>query len=394
MRTINFFTSHFLPENTACTNRVLSYIDALDTDYKINIICLTEKGKRPKEMIRDCRNNVRVHYVYQSPYNGNIFFLRAFYEIHYVYKMIRLTRRLPADISIATAPYMFIIPLVGHFIKGPKILDIRDLVWEYLSDNKPFCRIVKGALRRIMEHAIRKYDYVTVTNDHEFSFLSGKQLSHPPTLIYNGIDQKRYDKLSQFHHQPPKRFTVTYTGNIGIAQNLITLVDAAAKLPNVTFYAIGDGAEHKQLQAYARSLGMENITFTGKLAWDELTDYYARTSVLYAQLDNKYASAMPSKLYEYAALGLPIVYGGVGQATEFLKQLENATVVPPNDPDALATAIKTLQTRPQSISESNRALIRERYIREDSARRIIPLIEQALNPLENPTIIPEKEVSQ
>ena len=66
MKTINFLTSHFLPENTACTNRVVSLIKELEKKYKVNVIALTEKGKFQKEDKVNYSENIDIYYINQN----------------------------------------------------------------------------------------------------------------------------------------------------------------------------------------------------------------------------------------------------------------------------------------------------------------------------------------
>ena len=77
MKTVNFLTSHFLPENTAGTNRVLSYVKELEKKYKVNVVCLTERGKHEKEERVHYSDNIDIYYVNQKEYDTEKFFSRA-----------------------------------------------------------------------------------------------------------------------------------------------------------------------------------------------------------------------------------------------------------------------------------------------------------------------------
>jgi glycosyltransferase involved in cell wall biosynthesis len=373
MKTVNFLTSHFLPENTACTNRVLAYIKVLEKEYKVNIIALSEKGILPKENKVQYSENTTIHYVYQKDFDGKNFVKRALNEIHYIKKLINISNNLQSDIVVATTPYMFMIPLVGFMIKRKKILDIRDLVWEYLDQNSVPKKIIKSTLKIIMTQGIKQFDSIIVTNEYEKNLLSTNYGLNEPTIISNGIDKERYSKLSNIQTKETSEFIVTYVGNIGLAQNIKVLIDSAKELQDVSFYIIGDGIELEELKTYAKNLNLKNIKFLGKLEWDELKSYYEKSSILYAQLDSKYISAMPSKLYEYASVGLPIIYGGVGQATTFVNKLENALVITPNSTESLIDAIDKLKNKKNIISEKNRKLIEKEYLREKSVNKIIDI---------------------
>lgn len=378
MKTINFLTSHFLPENTACTNRVLSMISELEKSYHINIICLTEKGKAATESKIAYSQQVTVYYIDQNDFDGKNFFKRAFYEISNIRRLISVSNTLQHDLLIATTPYMFMIPLVGLFGKNPKILDIRDLVWEYLDDNSRVKKIIKKTLHTLMNYGMSKFTSIMITNQYEAKLLSKQNNLTNIHIVPNGIDQISYNKLVEINPNQDIPFTVTYVGNIGIAQDIKTLINAAERLPDVRFFIIGNGIELPHLKKYVETNQLQNISFTGKLPWNELKHYYENSSILYAHLDKKFVSAMPSKLYEYASVGLPIIYGGVGQAVSFIEKLENAIAIEPNDVNALVEAIISMQKSSLYISENNRVLIKENYLREASAQHVVKLVTDLL----------------
>jgi glycosyltransferase involved in cell wall biosynthesis len=375
MKTINFLTSHFLPENTACTNRVLSYVTELQKYYKINIITLTEKGilKNEKNLKVKYSDNIDIYYINQYDFNGKNFFIRAFNEIKYLTRIIKLSNKLDASTVICTAPYMFMIPIVSIFSNKNNILDLRDLVWEYLSGNNFVNKTIKYILTYIMKFSIKRFKNVIVTNDYEYKKLTTDYKIYTPIIIPNGIDIEKFNQLSKIEFKNSE-FTVTYVGNIGLAQNLLTLINAAKQLPKVKFNVIGDGTDFERIKEEVKTAKLSNINLTGKLDWDKLSNYYSNTSILYAQLDSNFKSAMPSKLYEYASIGLPIIYGGVGQASLFVNELENALYISPNNVDKLVNAIHELQTKDIIVSQKNKDLIFNKFIREKTILDIYKIL--------------------
>jgi len=125
---------------------------------------------------------------------------------------------------------------------------------------------------------------------------------------------------------------------------LRTIVDAAKQLPEIRFFLLGPGAELQDMQMHIERHQIENVILTGKVAWYQLREYYEKTSVLYAQLDEKYISAVPS------------------------------IVVAPNNVDELIEAIVQVKEKGVTISEKNRLLVRENYLREDSANKIVRIV--------------------
>jgi glycosyltransferase involved in cell wall biosynthesis len=354
-------------------------ISALEKNNYINIICLTEKGQSAPQIKVKYNEKITIHYVNQKDFNGKNFFKRAFFEILYIRQLIAVSNTLHHDLLIATAPYMFMIPLVGIFGKNPKIIDVRDLVWEYLDDKGIVKKIIKKTLSMLMKYGMSKFDHILVTNQYEADQLLNQDHFKNVHIASNGIDQASYTKLTAISPRRDIPFTVTYVGNIGLAQDIKTLINAAQKLPDIHFVIIGNGIELPSLMKYVEINNIQNVTFTGKLSWDELKEYYESSSVLYAHLDKKFVSAMPSKLYEYASVGLPIIYGGVGQAVSFIEKLENAISIAPNDVQALIEAITTMRNSKLSTSEKNRSLIKENYLREASAQYVAQLATDLFN---------------
>ena len=380
MKTINFLTSHFVPENTACTNRVLSFVQEFERNYRVNIICLTEKGKFQKENKVPYGDNIDIYYVNQKASSDKNFVLRAYYEIIYISKLVKISNTLSNDVVIATTPYMFMIPIVGFGVKGHKILDIRDLVWEYMAEKNIIKKIIKKTFKIIMKSGIKKFDQITVTNDHEKKLLEEKYTTRKIDIIPNGISLERYEKLSKIENKLSTHpFTVTYLGNIGFAHNLMLLVSVAKELPDIKFVIIGDGMELQDIKKYASKNNIDNVHFTGKLDWGEIKHYYEESSVLYAQLQKRLPSAMPSKLFEYASTGLPIIYGGTGHAVSFVNKLEQSMVIEPDDFSVLKKAIEEMQGRTLNISEQNRILVKNNYLRETSSKKFSQIVDQYID---------------
>jgi len=374
MKTINFLTSHFLPENTACTNRVVALIKELEKKYKVNLIALTEKGKFQKNNKVSYSDNIDIYYVNQEVYGDKNFVLRAYYEIKYISKLIKIANSTYCDITIATAPYMFMIPLVSFRVKGKKILDIRDLVWEYIAEKNFIKKIIKFSFQTIMKPSIKRFDQVVVTNDREVKLLEENYITKKIDTVYNGISLERYEELIKIDKLNSEKFTVTYIGNIGFAHNLQLLVSVAKELKEINFVIIGDGMELEDIKEYAIKNNIKNVEFTGKLTWNKIKPYYENSTVLYAQLQERLLSAMPSKLYEYASTGLPIIYGGTGQAVSFVNKLEQSVIIKPDNFVELKNILEEIQFKNFKISMKNRALVEENYLREISSKKFTKIV--------------------
>ena len=144
------------------------------------------------------------------------------------------------------------------------------------------------------------------------------------------------------------------------------------------FKIVGAGIEYEKIQNLVSVEKISNVEFTGRIPWDNVKDYYDNTNILYAQLTPDFAGAMPSKLYEYLSTGKYIIYGGQGQAVDKLREFNNNQVIPPIDSKALVDAIKKAAERTDisQLSQENRQKIKEHYIRENTARKLIKAIKE------------------
>ena len=273
------------------------------------------------------------------------------------------------DYVFLSIPSMFLMFLAPR--KYPRlILDVRDISWEYLSSSSFFLSLVKKVFRSLAKLTIDRFGFVAVTNTAQRDYVE-YSLCFPGNdvfLMSNGISEYQYGLISEASskkiYSPSLR--VTYIGNVGLAQNLLTLVEAAALMPNVEFQIVGTGTDMARVVAGAESRELSNVHFLGRVDWARMPEIYEKTDVLYAQLSNDFSGAVPSKLYEYLATGIPVIYGGAGQASALLESFEGVQVIAPEDSGALSKAIACFVNDRSllSLSDNNKTAIKENYIRE------------------------------
>ena len=151
-------------------------------------------------------------------------------------------------------------------------------------------------------------------------------------------------------------FNVIYVGNIGAAQALGVLLDAADQLrdlPDIRFVIIGDGVERSDLEKRARKLELNNIRFLGSRPQNEVANYMALANILFLHLQHNrvYEITIPSKTYGYLASGRPILAAAEGELANLINEFGAGVVCPPEDAAALAQTIRKLRTMPTAQLE-------------------------------------------
>jgi len=141
------------------------------------------------------------------------------------------------------------------------------------------------------------------------------------------------------------RFVVMHSGNLGLSQSLETLVDAAALLrdvPDVRLVFQGDGVKKSDLQARARSLGLENVVFLPFAPKTELGEALSAADVCVVSLRRGLAGyIVPSKLYGILAAGRPFIAAVESECevASLATTHECGIVIEPGSARALADAV-------------------------------------------------------
>jgi glycosyltransferase involved in cell wall biosynthesis len=129
------------------------------------------------------------------------------------------------------------------------------------------------------------------------------------------------------------------------------LVRALAELDDdVDAVFVGDGAGRSDCEALARDLGVaERIRFTGTVPHAEAVRILDRCRLLvspHVPMKERPFFGSPTKIFEYMAIGRPIVASRLEQIGEVLDDDRTAVLVVPGDVDDLARGIETVLALP------------------------------------------------
>jgi glycosyltransferase involved in cell wall biosynthesis len=179
-------------------------------------------------------------------------------------------------------------------------------------------------------------------------------------------------------------FVVTYAGLHGIAQDLETVLDAAARLApdnRFRFLFIGDGPRKVALESTARSMGLANVTFMAAVPVETCAAYLAASDVLLVPLAANVLFRMfvPSKLFDGLACGRPVVLMVDGEARAILERSGGGRFVPPGDAAALASTLTAMADHPAGLAEMGargRTFVETHYSREAQARDVVRTVRE------------------
>lgn len=147
-------------------------------------------------------------------------------------------------------------------------------------------------------------------------------------------------------------FTFVITRNLEKIYDVGTALQAFAEVhaattddttvPELRLVVAGSGPEEGALRAQAQSLGVaEAVNFAGRLARDEVAALYREAD---AMLNPTTVDNMPNSVIEALASGVPVISTGVGGVPYIVTHEETALLVPAQNPDAMAEAMRRLMT--------------------------------------------------
>lgn len=142
-------------------------------------------------------------------------------------------------------------------------------------------------------------------------------------------------------------FPVVFAGNLGRAQSIETIVEAACHLRDhsqIRFVIIGTGSEADRLRQMIASRGLNNVSMTGQVERSLMPAVFRRAGALLVTLKNEpiLEAVVPSKVQAYMQAGKPIIAALNGEGANIIRAAGCGLVVAAEDGLGLVKSIVTL----------------------------------------------------
>lgn len=148
------------------------------------------------------------------------------------------------------------------------------------------------------------------------------------------------------------RFRVVFAGNMGKAQALDAVLDAAAILQasgsRASLVMLGGGVEVSRLKTRALEMKLGNVVFLPPVPMSEVGTVLAAADVLLVHLrkDPLFEITIPSKTQAYMAVGKPLLMAVNGDTADLVRQANCGLTAESENPQALADAVDALAVMP------------------------------------------------
>lgn len=367
---------YFEPDLSAGSFRTTSLVDALlreNPDVHVDVV--TTRPNRYGSFASSApsfeqRGRLRIHRIaLPTHHSGMRDQSRAFF--HYMQGTTQLVARERYSLVYATSSRLMTAALgarIARRLRAPLYLDIRDIFVETIADVLPggIAPIFAPALDHLERWTVRAAAHVNLVSPGFADYFRARYPTQSFSFFTNGIDEDFIETTRAASDTPrvtDRPVRVLYAGNIGESQGLHAILPDLAQrmVGKAEFVVIGDGGRRAQLEKALADAAVTNVMLQPPVAREALLGAYQTADVLFLHLNDydAFRKVLPSKVFEYAALGKPVWAGVAGFAAQFLAtEVDNVAVFPPCDGEAALTVFNDL-----SLSDTPRPGFVEKYRR-------------------------------
>jgi glycosyltransferase involved in cell wall biosynthesis len=182
-------------------------------------------------------------------------------------------------------------------------------------------------------------------------------------------------------------FCVVFAGNIGTAQAVGTLVDAASQisdLPGVKMVLVGSGSMLNWVREQKSVLGLTNLVLAGRFPMDAMPEIYRHAACLVVTLKDEeiFSYTVPAKVQAYLAAGRPIIAALNGEGARIVAEAGAGLTCAAEDSRALAQCVRLLHQMTEQerarLGESGRRYFLEHFEMRRQTRRLVEILEQRM----------------
>lgn len=350
--------------------------------------------KHTRLVTRQNLGGVRVLRAYAYPSLHRSFIWRVFSFISFMLTSIWAAMQAGrVDVVMGTSPPIF--QAVSAWVlsvirRRPFLLEIRDLWPEFAIDMGVLSNPILVALSRWLERFLyARATHLLVNSPAYRDYLIGKGIKAAKiTLVPNGVDPRMFNPNAHGESlrrewEVEEKFVVMYAGALGLANDIPTLLRAAARLrdePQIHFVLVGDGKERAGLESLAQQLQLSNVSFVGPHSKSEMETVLAASDACVAILQDRpmLRTTYPNKVFDYMAAARPTILAIDGVIRQVIEAAGGGIFVPPGDDESLAEAVRTLYRNPAGATEMGiaaRQYVVEHFDRRKQAQRFVELLE-------------------
>ena len=337
-------------------------------------------------------NGVNFVWIKAYPYKKNNF-KRLLNWINFSINIFIMRKCIPKpDIVIGSSPQLFTAfaaLIIAKRFKVKFISEIRDLWPNSLIElNETYKYHPYTMLLYLLEHIVyhNSEEVIVFTeNNRQIINWKGVPLKHihyisngvKTNIVINKENAKRLKTIMNIN-----KFTIAYTGAIGIANNIEMLIDVAKELENenIDFVIVGNGPLRTKIADKIKEENLSNIRLFNSIPKSEIYDFLSIVDVCFITLQDvplfKYGVS-PNKLFDYMYAKKPVICSVGGWCNDIIIKAKAGIPVDPDNCKQFIDAVKEMKRLSQSerdnMGENGYLFVVKNFARENLAKKMMKL---------------------
>jgi glycosyltransferase involved in cell wall biosynthesis len=298
-------------------------------------------------------------------------------------------------VAISPLPTGLLGAIAASYHRVPLVFDLQD-IWPDAAVRLGIVRqpgLIQG-LEWLEQRVYAQAASLVVLSEGFRQQLEQRGLTLPPIeVLPNAVETGPFEGVTGETHRIRSGLSrddilLMYAGNLGLAQDLDSLIDALVLLrsePRLHVQLVGEGVEKARLQARIEGLGLPRVKFIPHQPTTAMPDILRAADLFFLSLrtDGFTPGTIPSKLYTYLAAGRPIINLVDGDPKTLLQRWDAGITISPVTPRSLADGIQVLlkdPTRRQRLGENGRRCVDQEASLERVGRAYAELLLRVSSP--------------
>lgn len=403
---ILFLCQYFYPEYNSSATLPLDTAEALvEAGFQVETICgypkeYSNSEKVPRQETHKGIKIKRLKYLQFKRSNALYRLINYFSFALAVFLRIFKFKNYKAIIVYSNPPILPFIAVLGNKIFSSKLVLVSYDIYPEIAintktiDESSFMNKMMLVINKVV---FKDVDKVVALSKEMKEYL----LEHRPLLVEEQVDiipnwyqdKKNYNILSCYENiifediKSRKNFVVSYFGNMGIAQDLKTLVSAIKDFKedeNVKFMFVGHGNRMDDLRETVKVESLNNVRIFDFMHGQDFQDALSISDCFIVSLKQGLTGlAVPSKTYSYMMAGRPII-AIMGENSDIAKDLiehQAGYVLEVGDTYKLIDSINELKNdrvRCDLMGKRSREIFLEKYTKEICTQKYVSMMRDML----------------
>lgn len=389
-------TQNFYPVIGSAGNRMKNIFQLLN-EHNIETTVLTTEPAYPNKVLYknekfwdDATLNGETKKIIRIPINKKKYSNRIVGRLlFYLEIMIRFAmslwslRKNKFDIIYVSTPPIFIVgsAFFGKIVNKSKlILEVRDLWPDSLIGVNTFNNKAIVNIFRILEKSMYKQaDFIVINSmgfkNHIKRHLKGKNT--PLIYLPNGPRQNEIVKAKRSDGE----FTVVYTGNLGLAQDIdrLKLISKLLHQKKIHFEVIGYGFWTEEFKIFLNENKLSSVHVRQPTTRKESLELIENSDVAIAFLNDKdvFSTVLPGKVIDYMTCKTPIIAGVKGIAAETIIENNIGFVFERDDMQGMIRQIEELKKDAnlmKQLEENCLSTVKTKFLWDNNIENLLEIL--------------------